>query len=128
MRPYQSPRRQYRSYTFVTLTSVAMTLKECTMREQTPIRVLIVDAHPVVRLGLEVALSAFPDIQVVGQAHNSEYALALCAKLHPDVVLMDLLKPQVNGVEATRSIRAQFPMSQVIIFTSFEEQELVQET
>src|SRR6476469_2448068 len=97
------------------------------MKEQTPIRVLIVDDHPVVRLGMEVALSAFPDIHLVGQAHNRDYALAQCAKLQPDIVLMDLVMPQVNGVEATRSIRTQFPKIQVIIFTSFQEQDLVQE-
>jgi len=97
------------------------------MKEQIPIRVLIVDDHPVVRLGMEVALSAFPDIHVVGQAHNSDHALAQCAKLQPDIVLMDLVMPQVNGVEATRSIRTQFPKIQVIIFTSFQEQDMVQE-
>src|SRR4051812_47312303 len=97
------------------------------MQEQVPIRVLIVDDHPVVRLGMEVALSAYPDIHIVGQAHNSEYALAQCAKLQPDIVLMDLVMPQTNGVEATRSIRTQFPNIQVIIFTSFQVQNMVQE-
>lgn len=98
-----------------------------TVRNQIPIRVLIVDNHPIVRLGMEVALSAFPDIRVVGQAHSSEYALAQCAKLQPDIVLMNLLMPQLDGVEATRHIRTQFPKSQVIIFTSFKEENIVQE-
>jgi NarL family two-component system response regulator LiaR len=97
------------------------------MNEQKQIRVLIVDDHPIVRLGLEVALSAFPDIHVVGQAHNSDHALVQCAKLQPDIVLMDLVMPQVNGVEATHKIRSRFPDIQVIIFTSFQEQNMVQE-
>jgi NarL family two-component system response regulator LiaR len=95
--------------------------------QQEPIRVLIVDDHPIVRIGMELALSTFTDIRVVGQAHNSEYALAQCARLQPDIVLMDLMMPQVNGVESTRIIRSKFPNIQVIIFTSFQEQNLVQE-
>jgi len=97
------------------------------MTEQEQIRVLIVDDHPIVRLGMELALSTFPDIRVVGQAQNSEHALALCGRLQPDIVLMDLMMPQVNGVEATRIIRSKFPDIQVVIFTSFQEQNMVQE-
>jgi NarL family two-component system response regulator LiaR len=106
---------------------LAVVLKEYHMSEQKQIRVLIVDDHPIVRLGMEVALSAYPDIHVVGQAHSSEHALAQCAKLQPDVILMDMVMPQVNGVEATRSIRGKFPKIQVIVFTSFQEQSMVQE-
>ncbi len=97
------------------------------LTEQKLIRVLIVDDHPVIRIGMEAALSAFPDIRVIGQANDSDYALAMCATYQPDVVLMDLVMPRVNGVEATRRIRTQFPNIQVIVFTSFQEQNMVQQ-
>ena len=76
---------------------------------------------------MEATLSAFPDIRVVGQAKDGEEALTLCAIYQPDVVLMDLVMPRVNGVEATRRIRTQFPHIQVIVFTSFQGQNLVQQ-
>src|SRR5215203_1118748 len=97
------------------------------MNEQEQIRVLLVDDHPVVRIGMEIVLSSYPDIRVVGQAGDCAHALALCAKLQPNIVLMDLMMPEVNGVEATRRVRSQYPMTQVIVFTSFQEQNLVQE-
>jgi NarL family two-component system response regulator LiaR len=89
--------------------------------------VLIVDDHPVVRFGMKVMLSTFPDIRVVGEVGNSAHALALCRQHQPNIVLMDLMMPQINGVEATRLIRSQFPNIQVIVFTSFQEQNLVQQ-
>lgn len=97
------------------------------MSKQNQIHVLIVDDHPVVRIGMEAVLAPFPDIRIIGEAHDSDHAVALCANFHPDVVLMDLVMPRVNGVEATRRIRGQFPEIQVIVFTSFQEQDLVQQ-
>ncbi len=97
------------------------------MLDQKPIRVIIVDDHPVVRIGMETSLSAFSDVRVVGDASASDHALALCAQLQPDIVLMDLMMPQVNGVESTRRIRSQFPDIQVIVFTSFQDRDLVQQ-
>ena len=97
------------------------------MAEPNQICALLVDDHPVIRIGMEATLSAFPDIRVVGQAKDGEEALTLCAIYQPDVVLMDLVMPRVNGVEATRRIRTQFPHIQVIVFTSFQGQNLVQQ-
>ena len=97
------------------------------MTEQKQIRVLIVDDQPVIRIGVEAALSTSPDIRVIGLAKDGEVALAMCAPFQPNVVLMDLRMPGVNGVEATRHIRSQFPHIQVIVFTSFQEQDTVQQ-
>lgn len=97
------------------------------MTEKKLIRVLIVDDHPILRIGLESSLSDYPEIRVVGQAKDSEHALAMCARFQPDVVLMDLVMPHVSGVEATRQIREQFPEIQIIVFTSFQEKNMVQQ-
>lgn len=82
------------------------------------IRVLITDDHGVVRQGLRMFLSLDPDIEVVGEAENGEEALGMARELHPDVVLMDLLMPVMNGMEATRAIRSEMPDVEVIALTS----------
>jgi two-component system, NarL family, response regulator LiaR len=82
------------------------------------IRVLITDDHSVVRQGLRMFLSLDPDIEVVGEAENGEGALSMSRELQPDVVLMDLLMPVMNGVEATRAIRSEMPEVEVIALTS----------
>jgi NarL family two-component system response regulator LiaR len=90
------------------------------------INVIIVDDHAVVRGGLRLFLLAFEDLELVGEAGNGKQALELCAKLEPDVVLMDLVMPGMDGVQATQVIRERYPQIQVIALTSFEEEELVQ--
>jgi NarL family two-component system response regulator LiaR len=90
------------------------------------INVIIVDDHAVVRGGLRLFLLAFEDLELVGEAGNGKQALELCAKLEPDVVLMDLVMPGMDGVQATQAIRERYPQIQVIALTSFEEEELVQ--
>jgi NarL family two-component system response regulator LiaR len=90
------------------------------------IMVIIVDDHAVVRGGLRLFLLAFEDLELVGEAGNGERALELCEKLEPDVVLMDLVMPGMDGVRATQAIRERYPQIQVIALTSFEEEELVQ--
>ena len=82
------------------------------------IRVLITDDHGVVRQGLRMFLSLDPDIEVVGEAENGEEALGMARELHPDVVLMDLLMPVMNGMEATKAIRSEMPDVEVIALTS----------
>jgi NarL family two-component system response regulator LiaR len=82
------------------------------------IRVLITDDHGVVRQGLKMFLSLDPDIEVVGEAENGQEAVAVARELHPDVVLMDLLMPVMDGVGATRAIRSELPDVEVIALTS----------
>ena len=96
------------------------------MSEETKIRVMIVDDHAVVRSGLGAFLSVIPDLELVGEAESGDLAVVRCGYLHPDVILMDLMMPGTDGVTATRLIREQFPSTQVIALTSFQEDELVQ--
>ncbi len=86
----------------------------------TPIRVLIVDDHPVVRAGIEGMLASQPDLEIVGQAADGAGAVALCADLHPAVVLMDLRMAGMDGVAATRMIKSRFPAIQVLVLTTYD--------
>lgn len=88
-----------------------------------PITVLIVDDHAVVRQGIRTLLDMHPDLQVVGEAESAEVALQLVEELVPDVVLMDLLLPGMNGVEATRQIKRISPRTQIVVLTSYAEDE-----
>lgn len=91
------------------------------------IRVMIVDDHSMVRRGLATILKVRPDLELVGEAGNGREALELCQEVQPDVVLMDLVMPEMSGAEATRLILEQCPEIQVIALTSFQEKELVRE-
>lgn len=90
------------------------------------IRVMIVDDQPVVHSGLSAFLSAFDDLKLVGKARDGAEAIALCTSLKPDVILMDLVMPNIDGATATEKIRAQHPNIQVVVLTSFKENELIQ--
>jgi len=96
------------------------------MNPSSPIRVLLVDDHAVVRSGLGALLLAFDDLELAGEAGSGEEAVRLCRQLQPDVVLMDLMMPLMDGAEATRIIKEQCPQIQVIALTSFKEKDLVQ--
>jgi two-component system, NarL family, response regulator LiaR len=101
--------------------------KENLMSMPDPVRVLIVDDHAMVRRGLAAFLKVKPELLLVGEASNGQEAIALCGQLMPDVVLMDLLMPEMGGIEATRTIRARWPRVRVIALTSFGEREMVRE-
>lgn len=90
------------------------------------IRILLADDHTVVRSGLCAVLAMQDDFKIVGEAGDGEEALRLCESLHPDVVLMDLLMPKLNGVAATKAIKERWPQIQVIALTSFKEKEYVE--
>lgn len=89
------------------------------------IRVLTVDDHELVRDGMAFLLSPYEDIEVVGKALDGEEAIRLCGELQPDVVLMDMLLPGIDGAEATQAIRSQYPEVQVLALTSFYDENLV---
>jgi two-component system, NarL family, response regulator LiaR len=91
------------------------------------IRIMLVDDHEMVRRGLALMLQAFDDLELVGEAANGMQAVELCAQIQSDVILMDLVMPQMDGVQAIRLIRKQCPHTQVLVLTSFSEQERVQE-
>ena len=96
------------------------------MNADRPIKVMIVDDHAVVRSGLSAFLLAFDDLDHVGDATGGADAVSKCTSLRPDVVLMDLVMPGVDGAEATRRIKEACPEVQVIALTSYKEDDLVQ--
>jgi len=86
---------------------------------QTPIRVLIADDHAIVRKGIRALLSTETDIQVIGEASDGAEAIAQAQALNPDVILMDLVMPKLDGIEATRQITANQPRARILVLTSF---------
>jgi two-component system, NarL family, response regulator NreC len=82
-----------------------------------PIRILIADDHTIVRSGVRLLLEAEPDIEVVGEALDGNQAVELAASLNPDVILMDIAMPGMDGLEATRLIKTRFPEIQVLVLT-----------
>jgi NarL family two-component system response regulator LiaR len=90
-----------------------------------PIRVMLVDDHTMVRRGLATFLKVFDDLELAGEAESGEAAVRLCAEIKPDVILMDMVMPNMDGATATRLIRKQFPQVQILGLTSFKEGNLV---
>jgi len=97
------------------------------MNTAQPIRVMIVDDHAMVRKGLTAFLKNEPTLELVGEARDGREAIESCERLQPDVILMDLIMPELGGVAATRTIHQRWPRVQVIALTSFQEKELVQD-
>lgn len=91
------------------------------------IRVMLVDDHAVVRSGLSAFLLAYDDLELVAEASSGEQAVKICDQAQPDVVLMDLVMPGMDGAAATRDIRKDCPEIHVIALTSYKEEELIQE-
>lgn len=89
------------------------------------ISVLLTDDHAIVRQGVRAFLETQPDLKVIGEAGSGEEAVHLCEQLAPDIVLMDLLMPGIGGVEATRRVKTISPRTQVIVLTSYHEDEHV---
>ncbi len=92
-----------------------------------PIRVLIVDDHEIVREGLQILLSEESDFDVVGMAGDSESALALTRHHKPDLVLMDLVMPGLDGIETTRRIMSEYPSTHVLVLTTFSDDQRVRD-
>lgn len=89
------------------------------------IRVLVVDDHTIVRDGICSLLALVSDIEIVGEASNGKEALRKVRQLAPDVVLMDIAMPIINGLEATRSIRKEFPNTKVLVLTQYDDREQI---
>jgi NarL family two-component system response regulator LiaR len=92
-----------------------------------PIRVMLVDDHDMVRRGLAAFLQVKPELHLVGEARDGAEALAICGEVMPDVILMDLVMPEMDGAAATKAIRGRYPSVQVIALTSFQEKNLIRE-
>ena len=93
---------------------------------ETIIRVLTVDDHELLRDGIRLSLLKYEDIELVGEARSGEDALQKCGQLLPDVVLMDMRLPRMDGIAATQAIKESYPEIQVLVLTSFVEKDLVQ--
>jgi len=106
---------------------MAVETSEKPLQGEKPIRVLIVDDHAMVRKGLVTFLKNEADLEVVGEACDGREAIEYCQDDQPDVLLMDLVMPELGGVAATRTIHQRWPHVQVIALTSFQEKELVQD-
>jgi NarL family two-component system response regulator LiaR len=93
--------------------------------ENKPIRVLLVDDHAVVRSGLAAVLMSYDDLELVGEAGSGEEGVRLAERYKPDIILMDLVMPGMDGVAATKAIHEKLPDIRIIILTSFKEKDMV---
>lgn len=91
------------------------------------IRVMVVDDHDVVREGISGFLNAFDDLELVGEARNGQEAVSLCGQLQPDVILMDIVMPIMNGIQATQQILERYSQVRIVILSSFNDEDSVQQ-
>jgi DNA-binding NarL/FixJ family response regulator len=91
------------------------------------IRILLADDHEVVRQGLSALMATRPDWQVCGQAQNGREAVAMAARLKPNLAVLDLSMPELNGLEATRQIRKEVPETEVLVFSMYESEQFVRD-
>ncbi|MBX3085617.1 MAG: response regulator transcription factor [Anaerolineae bacterium] len=96
------------------------------MIDQDTIRVLIVDDHKMIRKGLRTFLAAYQDLKLVGEASTGEEAVLICPEVEPDVVIMDINLPEIDGIEATKRILATYPHCNVLVLTGFTGDDLIQ--
>ncbi len=89
------------------------------------IRVLVVDDHAIIRRGLRAVLELVPDIEVVGEAEDGQRALALNESLHPDVIIMDLMMPGMDGIECIKAVKAGSPQARILVLTNFAGEDMV---
>jgi NarL family two-component system response regulator LiaR len=97
------------------------------MSEAHTIRIITVDDHEIFRGGIVYAMQKYDDLELVGEARNGEKALQLCDELKPDVVLMDMQMPGMDGIESTRAIKAMYPQVKILALTNFYGRDLVEQ-
>ena len=95
------------------------------MSETKTIRVLVVDDHAIIRKGVRAVLDLVPDVDLVGEAENGSQAVKLEQELIPDVILMDLMMPEMNGIECIKQIKAQRPKARILVLTNFAGEEMI---
>jgi DNA-binding NarL/FixJ family response regulator len=88
-----------------------------------PARLLIVDDHDLVRASTQLMLEGAPDLEVVGEAVNGRHALELCRQLHPDLVLMDVRMPEMDGLTATRAIKEEMPSISILLVSAYDSED-----
>jgi two-component system, NarL family, response regulator LiaR len=98
------------------------------MTEKKVIKVIVVDDHPLVRHGIKTVFEAYDDIEMVAEAENGKEAIEICAKHKPDVVIMDMVMPILDGAEATSQLIKRFPDIKVIALTSFNDKDLIKKS
>jgi NarL family two-component system response regulator LiaR len=89
------------------------------------IRVLVVDDHAIIRKGMRAVLDLIPDIEMVGEAENGKQAVQMDKELRPDVILMDLMMPEMDGIACTRAIKSQRPEARILVLTNFAGEEMI---
>jgi len=95
------------------------------MSDKQIIKVLVVDDHAIIRKGIRAVLELVPDIELAGEAENGLQAVELEAKLHPDVILMDLMMPEMDGIAAIKEIKKQQPKARILVLTNFAGEEMI---